>query len=389
MKNLLYIIAFTALITSCKSIEKMIDSGNYEEAYRYAIDKLTGEKNKKTKYVKALEKAYHNLNEQDLKEITRLQSNGSVTALARVVNTYERMEARQIYISPLLPLISQEGYLANIKQNNFLPQIITAQKKVSDLHFAKAEATIIHGRLGHKQAARQAYEHYNNANLYFDNYRGAEYKMHEAYDLGQTYILIENYVPGNNGLYYHASSILNQYNANNINTLWRKYVGPLSTKERIDYIATIEIEHINSGTERERHNSFTETKKVVTGQKKVPKKKQTVDTVQQYTIIDIETNVTAQVDELFRKKSSELHGRITVIQNKTQQHISTIPLTIAHLFEDYALKITGDQRALVPDVINRHKDYCAPFPSDYDMVTVLTESFSRASIQALQDLHLQ
>lgn len=367
----------------------MIDSGNYEEAYRYGIDKLVGKKNKKTKYVRALEKAYHRLNELDNKEITRLQSNGSITALTRVVNIYERMEQRQTYIDPLLPLISEDGYIAEIENQNLLPQIITAQKRVSDHHFTKAETAIVIAGSGDKSAAKQAYLHYRDANIYIDNYRGSASKMQEAYELGQTYILIENYVPNHHAIYYHASTILNQRDPYIHSTEWTKYISPNTSAQKIDYIATIEIEHITTGTERERYNSYTKTMEVITGQKKVLKKIQKSDTTQHYTMIDIKSDVTAEVEEIYREKSSELQGKIMIIENKTQQHIRTIPLNITHHFEDYAIRINGDHRALTKEVIQQHKEYCAPFPTDFEMVATLAENFSNASIQALKDVQLR
>jgi hypothetical protein len=71
MRTLLYTLIFTLALVSCKSIETMVEKGEYEKAFSHAVDKLAGEKNKKTKYVKGLEKAYIELNSKDLKKLLR------------------------------------------------------------------------------------------------------------------------------------------------------------------------------------------------------------------------------------------------------------------------------------------------------------------------------
>lgn len=60
-------------LASCKSVEKMVEKGEYDKAFNYAISKLEGEKNKKTEYVEALEKAYSKLNECLTKESEKLK----------------------------------------------------------------------------------------------------------------------------------------------------------------------------------------------------------------------------------------------------------------------------------------------------------------------------
>ncbi len=118
MKKITYLLTAMLLISSCRSIDKMIESGNYDQALRFGVDKLRGEKNKKTKYVRGLERAYHKLNDRDLKEIKSLRLSGNRNNFDRIVDVYKRLEYRQNYVLPLLPLISKDGYLAEIKINS-------------------------------------------------------------------------------------------------------------------------------------------------------------------------------------------------------------------------------------------------------------------------------
>ncbi|MBT8189816.1 MAG: hypothetical protein KJO29_05265, partial [Bacteroidia bacterium] len=72
MKNLLYIVLGLVLISSCRSIEKMVDQGQYDEAILFAAEKLAGKKNKKTKYVKGLEEAFAKITRHEMSLIERL-----------------------------------------------------------------------------------------------------------------------------------------------------------------------------------------------------------------------------------------------------------------------------------------------------------------------------
>ena len=74
MKRVIYpIVLYCIAMSSCASIEKLVDQGNYDAAIELATRKLAGKKNKKTKHIRALEEAYAKVNARDLDRITHLQ----------------------------------------------------------------------------------------------------------------------------------------------------------------------------------------------------------------------------------------------------------------------------------------------------------------------------
>lgn len=95
MRTLLYTVIFTLTLVSCKSIETMVEKGEYEKAFSHAVDKLAGEKNKKTKYVKGLEKAYNELNSKDLKKIASLERSTAVSKWEEIYDVYGKMISRR------------------------------------------------------------------------------------------------------------------------------------------------------------------------------------------------------------------------------------------------------------------------------------------------------
>ena len=71
MKTILYTttITFIILFTACTSVQELVDRGQYDDAIYLAVEKLAGQKKRKTKHVKALESAFEKVNKVEPGEI--------------------------------------------------------------------------------------------------------------------------------------------------------------------------------------------------------------------------------------------------------------------------------------------------------------------------------
>ena len=372
---------------SCKSIDKMVESGNYDEAFRFGIDKLRGKKDKKTKYVRAIEKAYNKMNAQDLKDIRYYSAEGRINSFDRVVDLYNKIEARQRYIEPLLPLYSKDGYYADIVTNSYTEEILEAKKLSSELHYeAGIKKLDIAKSSGNKKYAKEAYNHFKDSEYYFDTFEDSYALKTEAYRLGQTNVLLEIHSNGSNIAFEQTQNIITEIASSDLSTKWIKYHTNLNGPS--DLIATIEISDIYPGKEVERYNSFVKEKDIIDGQRpaKSINGETLKDTSGNVVYVDKIKTVSAQVEELIREKVSSMNGRVVIVDAVTNSLISTIPIEVTHLFEDYSLIMTGDKRALDNNVVNRVKDYCAPFPSDYEMTTSLAIAYKESAIAALRQI---
>ena len=77
MKNItIPFCVFFLLVTSfsCTSIEKLVDSGQYDKAIYYATNKLSGAKVNKVEYVKGLETAFKKATEKDMTYIDKMKN---------------------------------------------------------------------------------------------------------------------------------------------------------------------------------------------------------------------------------------------------------------------------------------------------------------------------
>lgn len=384
MKNVLYILATILLFTSCKSIERMIESGNYDQALRYGVDKLKGKKNKKTKYVKGLEKAYRNLNLQDLENINKLKLIQGKNNLDRVVALYINMEKRQNYITPLVPLISEDGYEARIHTREYANLISLAMSEASNMHYELGIQNLTDAiNTANKRKARKAYNHFIDAQQYIHNYKDTYEKKQEAYNLGQSIILIEPYIAGTNITFKHTEEVISYLDINRLNSKWEKFITNQSIE--YDFVATLEVLNILPGKEVEHIKSYTETKEVIDG--KIPVKDLNGLIVKDSIGNTIYTNkkelVTAYVEEIIREKIAHMNGKIVILDARTNSHIKSIPIDVTYNFEDYSCIVRGDERALDSNSKNRIKPYCNPFPTDFQMTSDLAHAYKDAAEEIL------
>lgn len=387
MKRFIYILTTLLLITSCKSIEKMVESGQYDRALKYGVDKLRGEKNKKTKYVKGLEKAYAKLNGQDLRDIKRLELSGKNNRYDRIVSIYQNMEDRQSYVMPLLPLISENGYLAEIKITDYTEIIHQSSVAASNHHYTRAIKHLnIAKEYGDKIEARNAYEMFEDAQFYFSDYKDSYTLQQEAYKLGQSRILVEQYTHGSNIAFEHTMDIISQINVSRLNSKWEKFYLQEAENTTYSYVATMEVIDILPGIERERLHTFTETNRVIDGE--VPMKdrsgKVMTDTLGNIIYTDRYIDVTATISEIQREKIAQMNGRLVIVDALNNQQINSIPITITHEFSDYACTFNGDERALSEPTNKRMKVNVDPFPSDYEITTTMAYAYKSAAEEKLE-----
>lgn len=163
MRAYIYIFSLLLIISSCRSIDKMVEGGRYDDAYAFAIGKLKGKKHKKTKYVKGLEKAYNMLNQEDLDRISSLSNRSSDEKWSEIFHAYDRIEVRQRLIRPLLPLVSKDGYRARILLNDYTNSKGEARNRAVVFHKALGDDYMIAAENGDKYAARMAFGQFEDA----------------------------------------------------------------------------------------------------------------------------------------------------------------------------------------------------------------------------------
>ena len=139
MKKLVYASMLLLVISSgCKVAEKEFREGNYDEAINICIKKLIDNPDK-AEYILLLEEAFVRANGEDLDYIKALNTEGSPDRWEEIFNVYERISARQIKITRLLPLyLGTEERDAEFKFVDAIDGMNTAKKNAAAYWYADA-----------------------------------------------------------------------------------------------------------------------------------------------------------------------------------------------------------------------------------------------------------
>jgi hypothetical protein len=376
MKTFFYTLVLVIAITSCKSVEKMVEKGEYDKAFSYAINKLQGDKNKKTEYVKALEKAYFKLNSASLKEIDKLNANSKPENWSKVLNIYKNIENRQDRLDPLIPLVSENGYVASFDMKSYKDEIRVAEDNTCLFYYNNALALLERAeKTKDKISARNAYDELKKIERYKTRYRDSEILKDNALNLGLTTIYFEIF---NELRDFHSNDIereLLTLPVSNMDNLWYDYSIGENAGHNADFVVIVELTDINFSPERERVNTYTDSKEILIRKDKV---KEIRDSVEVWVEKEVYEKVRADFTEVFREKKSELHGRVRVLDTRTKEYIKNIPINVYHDFNGYGGKFAGDERALTEESKKRMDNYLEFFPTDFEMAEDLASAFKNA-----------
>lgn len=382
MRRFVYIFVILTSMLACKSVSKMVEKGEYDKAFNYAIKKLTGEKNKKTEYVKALEKTYVKLNTATIKEIDRLNAPAKPENWPTVLKLYSSIEKRQNQLDPLLPLVSQDGYVASFEMLSFRNQIKDAEDKACDFYYNNAKTLIERSeKTGDKIAARNALDELKKIDSYKLNYLDSQRLKDKAYSLGITRISIDIY---NNLRDFHSDNIersLIDMPLAKLDQVWKDYMINMQGN-KVDFIVELELKDIFFTPERERIHTYSETKEVLVSKEKVKEGKDSSTVVVEKQVFE---KIKADITEIFREKQSELHGNIRIVNARNNKILKTVPVNVFFEFKGYSCNYNGNKKALTDETSKKLDSKLEAFPPDIVMADNLAEAFKSAVMSELKN----
>ena len=390
MKKLLYFFSLLVLISSCKSVEKLVDKGQYDEAIFLAADRLSGKKHKKTKHVKALERAFEKINESDLRIIASLKAKDNPYYWKDVVSIIEKIERRQNRIESFLPLISKDGYQAKFKFVRTADIKNKALDGAAGYHYDRSLAWMDQVRLdGDMYLARKAFYELEKVSFYRRNYRNTARLLAEAREAGISDIEIRL---ASNKLEYREAAwtkrILSDLLESMPSRFWQRFY--TTDIENDDFTAIIRIKDASTSPERQYVNRHTDTKKIKDGWEYVKKANGEIktDSLGNKLKRDVYRNIRAHITEVFREKSGFIRSQLIIKDSRTGEQVINEKLFTESKFEDVAVRFRGDRRAICANDIGRLKDVSLPFPSDPEILASATELLSGQLEDILSDINL-
>lgn len=358
------------LLSSCKSIEKMVDRGQYDEAIFFALGKMEGKKNKKTKHVQGVEEAFRKITKHDMDRVAFLKKQNRPEHASEIVSILENMEYRQSRISSFLPLISKDGYQARFDFVNVGPMIDDAMITAADYHLDRANLYLNTARKGSKRDARRAYDEAKKTQNYFKHYKNSENIIRESLDLGVDRILVNVQNRSNAILPNGFEKEILAIDISHLDEQWKKYYLAKPGNKKIDYHAELNIHRLDISPEREIINNYIDEKEIKDGWEYVLDKRGNVKKDSLGNDIKRERFVVirAEVSEIFREKSALVEGNLELKNGNSRELIKRVPISITSVFEDYASSFRGDRRALCDKSRKRLKSVPIQFPTDFEMI---------------------
>lgn len=370
MKNLVYtflsLSLSLSLLTSCASVDKMVERGDYDGAIQVATKKLAGKK-KKEEYVIALERGFEKITRQDMASIDAWSLSNRAEDWEAIIRTARNMQTRQDRIEPLLPLVSENGYRAKFTFVDTDKIINEAKDKVVSLYETRLVDLVKAARAGSKSSARDAYDLLNHMRSLNGDYVRPELKE-EMRQLGINHIIV---AMENNSQVFIPTSVVDELMSNDFsrnNGNWNRYY--LSNVDGLvpDFSIKLKIQEIHVTPDGWQERRADYSKEIVDGWEYVLDARGNVakDSLGNDIKRDKLVRVNATVMEMVQSKKALLRSRLEIVNERTGEFICTENVEVEEIFGHVARNIIGDDRALEPNM--RALIQPLPFPSESDLI---------------------
>ncbi|PHN08336.1 hypothetical protein CRP01_00015 [Flavilitoribacter nigricans DSM 23189 = NBRC 102662] len=363
------------MLSSCASAEKLVETGNYDQAIELAIRKLAGKKNKKVKYVQALEEAFAQVTDRDMRTAEHLKADGKNANWEKINDIYRRISRRQEAIRPLLPLIDKEGIKADFQFVRVEGLEKDSREKAAAFLYDEAQELLDRGRNGDRQAARLAYSQLEKISKYYRTYRDREELMQVAQDLGTTYILVsvENRAPVVLPAGFEAE--VTRFGVRDLDSKWSVYHNRQDPNIEYDYEAIMRLTNIQLSPEVVKERQYEDVREIEDGFDYVldANGNVTKDTLGNDIKIPRKVLIRAKVLEVYQSKVATLSGRVDLVDLRSRELIDSQAIGVDAVFENYASTFRGDERALSKETRRRIGNQPLPFPTDEDLILTAAE----------------
>jgi len=382
-KNNLAAIAALLLLfalSSCTSPQKLVESGNYDQAVYAAAKRLSGKKIKKDKFVLALEEAFEKATTRDMRLAERLKREGRPENWSKINELYRRVRSRQEQVAPLLPLISKEGIKANFQFVKVDELEYESRQKAADYYYVQAQELLEDARRGDKLAARRAYEELDKIGQYFPNYKDKEALKKAARSLGTANVLVKLENRSRSVLPVALEQEIRRISVRDLNSFWQAYYTEQAKGVDFDYEAVMKITSLEVGPQLVKEREFEEVKEIEDGFDYVLDSRGNVlkDSLGNDVKVPRKVLIRARVFETHQTKVASIDGRLEFYDIRTRELIDSKPLAADAVFENYASTFRGDKRALSEQARRYLGNAPQPFPSDEALLLTAMESLKPA-----------
>lgn len=366
---LVFIALFTLALTSCVSVEKLVESGNYDETIRLAQRKLTGKQKKNPKFVLALETAFNKVTAADMERARRMAESGNADWV-RIEAIYAKIQRRQDALKPLLPVVDKRGYQAEFRFARVDGLIAKASDNAAAQLYDEATSLLAEARAGNNAAGRDAYRTFDRVTDFRANYRDVNNLRNEARELGKVYVSVAMVNQTGGFLPAGFERELLRPTGPTLDDNWRFYdFQPVPGKE-YDYNARIVIDGIQVSPERVNSRTYIDEREITDGEEYVLDANGNVakDTLGNDITRPRLVVIRADVVEVLQTKAVVVSGSLELYDVRARRVVDRDRVTAEARFENYASTFRGDRRALSRDTRRNIGNRPVQFPSDEALI---------------------
>jgi hypothetical protein len=370
MKNItttFFVFFLLMTFISCTSVEKLVDSGQYDKAIYFSTNKLSGAKVNKAEFVKGLETAFKKATDRDMAFVEKLKNEGNPESWETILSVYATISNRQESIRPLLPLTDENGKKANFLFVNTNDLEKEAKEQTINFLYSSAKDFLQEARSTNDRIpARKAYDALLRLKNYSARFMDVPQLEREARELGITKILV-------NVLNYSQAVFpagledeILRLGFRDLDREWQKFDAYPEKNREYDLGITLILSNVQVSPGAVSEKSFIEKKEIPDGFQYLLDEKGNVKKDTAGNDIKLPKNkvIEAQILEVFQSKSAGLSGRLEVVDLHTKGVRESRDINTVAIFENRAASFKGDERALTEDTKKRLGNRPAVFPTD-------------------------
>jgi len=376
MKRIVPILLTALILSSCGSLTKQMQRGNYDQVINKSTKKLM--RKPKAKYAEAMDRAYKLANERDLERISYLEKEDNPDYYDELFARYAALKERQSRVRTVTP-ITVEGKTYNYEYVDYDAKIVESKNKAAE-EFYQSGKKLMNNALS-KSDFREAYYQLIRADEYGGHkFPDIEVMIHDARLAGISRVIV---VPENRDPHIGIPQIdLDYLVSMDTKALegseWIEYhlahAGPNNDYDYEMFVRVLSID-VSDNIEKESKNEFkqkssTKFDYALDGAGNVMKDTAGND-------IKIYKDVTATLIKKEKLKNCDIRGEVEIISLSGEPlgSLAKVPFTAGSEFKNESYDMIGDAEALPSDAKNLLKKEEKQFPTE---TVLLKESVENA-----------
>lgn len=363
-------VVLAVVFSGCISIQKLLDQGRYDEVVKKTSKKLQGKKVKDPEVVIALEKAFNKINELDLALINQLNINKDWREQQEILKVTQKIQNRQQLIRPLLPIVANNNYRANLNLIDTRQIEEMAKARMADDLYNEGNAFLDEAKNGDFKLARNAYERFNKLLVINSDYRDLNAKIKEALEIGQSHVLIKLINESDNKLPKDFERNIKKEFPEDMQSQWIKFYHNPVEREKFDYLIELIITDINVSGDNVSNNTFTYNPEIIDGYTI------TKDSLGNKIKTPKKIHVWGQITETTQHKDALIISELVLTEYNKQNILDQYSFNLTSVFDNKFTSFKGDKRALPNKWNGTSSGSFAMFPSNKSLILSAAASAS-------------